>query len=201
MNEHLADLEGSIRQCVQCAARFEDTKTAHHPNPILQISNAARLCIAGQAPGLRAHGTGQPFTDASGDRLRGWMGIGADIFYDREKLAIAPMAFCFPGYNANNHDLPPPPICAQMWRQPLFDALPQLELIITVGKAAAGWHLPALRSKRLTDTVRLGMIEGSPPVLPLPHPSWRNNAWLKGNPWFESDILPLLRAEVSRLTA
>ena len=109
------------------------------------------------------------------------------------------MAFCFPGYNKSKQDLPPPPDCAKLWRKRLFEAMPQVELIVTVGKSAIGWHLPELRSKSLTEIVSNGTVESRPAVLPLPHPSWRNNAWLKGNPWFETETLPKLRAAVCRL--
>ncbi len=163
------------------------------------MSDTARLCIAGQAPGLRAHNSGKPFTDPSGVRLREWLGLDESTFYDASKLVIAPMAFCFPGYNKSKHDLPPPPDCAKLWRKRLFEAMPQVELIVTVGKSAIGWHLPELRSKSLTEIVSNGMVESRPAVLPLPHPSWRNNAWLKGNPWFETETLPKLRAAVCRL--
>lgn len=201
MSENQHTLAGAIRACRHCEARFAATKTAHAPNPLFQISRTARLCIAGQAPGLRAHTASRTFDDPSGVRLRGWMGIDEDTFYDPARLAIVPMAFCFPGYNASNHDLPPPPDCARLWRRQVFEAMPQIELVVLVGKAALGWHRPELRSKSLSEIVQGGMDGGSPPVLPLPHPSWRNNAWLKGNPWFESDILPILRAEVARLVA
>ena len=195
----LHDLAKRIKACTHCAERFAATKTEHSPNPIFQLSTKARLCIAGQAPGLRAHDSGRPFTDPSGIRLREWMGIEEEIFYDSDRLAIVPMAFCFPGYNAKNHDLPPPTDCAKLWRHQLFDAMPNIELIVIVGKSALAWHLPAYRKKSLSECVASGIIDGPPPVLPLPHPSWRNSGWLKGNPWFETDILPVLRSEVSRL--
>ena len=195
----LSALTKSIAACTHCADRFADTETAHSPNPIFQVSTQAKLCIAGQAPGLRAHNTSKPFTDPSGVRLRQWLGLDEEVFYDPARLAIVPMAFCFPGYNKSKHDLPPPPDCAKLWRTSLFESLPQIELIVTVGKSAIGWHLPELRFKSLTEIVSGGAIEGSPTLLPLPHPSWRNNAWLKGNPWFETDTLPHLRTEVSRL--
>jgi len=195
----LCELTDAIVKCTHCAERFSATKTAHDPNPIFQVSETARLCIAGQAPGLRAHNSGRPFTDPSGDRLREWLGVSDEEFYDSARIAIAPVAFCFPGYNAKNHDLPPPSDCAKIWRQKLFGQMPQVELIVTVGKSAIGWHLPDLRTKSLTDIVSGGLVEGTPSILPLPHPSWRNNAWLKGNPWFETDVLPKLRADVRRL--
>lgn len=199
MQATLVELSHAIRTCTYCKDRFSATKTGHAPNPIFQVSETARLCIAGQAPGLRAHGSGKPFTDPSGVRLRQWLGLDEETFYDPARLAIVPMAFCFPGYNAKNHDLPPPSDCARLWRKQIFETLPMVELIVVVGKSAMTWHLPELRSKPLTEIVKGGMIEGAPSLLPLPHPSWRNNAWLKGNPWFETKILPVLRAEVSRL--
>lgn len=201
MTDALLPVTNAIRACEHCAARFAATHTAHSPRPLLRVSTTARLCIAGQAPGLRAHTKRQTFADPSGERLRAWMGVDEQMFYDETRIAIVPMAFCFPGYNANKHDLPPPKDCAALWHTRLFEAMPQLELIVTVGKAALGWHRPELRSKSLTEIVGGGMSAGSPPVLPLPHPSWRNNAWLKGNPWFETETLPVLRAEVARLTS
>jgi len=193
-------LSAEIKACVNCAARFAKTATAHAPNPVFQFSSTARLCVAGQAPGIRVQHSGRPFTDPSGVRLRSWMGIGEDVFYDPARLIIAPMAFCFPGYNAKKHDLPPPPDCAKIWRRDIFTAMPQIELIVTVGRSALDWHRPELRKTSLGEIVSGGLIDGDIQILPLPHPSWRNNAWLKGNPWFETKILPVLRAEVSRLT-
>ena len=198
-DQPLSELTQSLSACTHCAERFAATKTAHEPRPVYQLSSTARLCIAGQAPGLRVHHSGRPFTDPSGDRLRDWMGIEEEAFYDPAKLAIVPMAFCFPGYNAKNHDLPPPPDCAKLWRAQVFTAMPQIALIVTVGRSALNWHRPETRARSLSDIVAGGLIDGDIPILPLPHPSWRNNAWLKGNPWFETDILPVLRAEVSRL--
>lgn len=154
--------------------------------------------IAGQAPGARVHASGVPFDDPSGDRLREWLGLDRATFYDRSRLAIVPMAFCFPGYDAKGSDLPPPRICAETWREDLMSAMPQVELTLLIGQYAQAWHMGRERKKTLTETVRAWRDYG-PAMLPLPHPSWRNTGWLKKNPWFAEEILPWLRAEVARL--
>jgi uracil-DNA glycosylase len=158
--------------------------------------------------GTRVHKSGRPFTDPSGDRLRDWMGIGSDVFYDPEKLAIVPMGFCFPGLDAKGGDLPPRSECRLAWHDQVFEAMPQIELVLAIGQYAQAYHLGASRKRSLTETVSawkdyftLGADVGRPAILPLPHPSWRNNAWLKKNPWFETDLLPVLRREVARLVA
>ena len=145
------------------------------------------------------HESGVPFDDPSGDRLRAWMGIGRDQFYDQTRIGIVPMAFCFPGYDANGADLPPPKICAETWRTDVMAAMPQVELTLLVGQYAQAWHLGRRRARTLTETVRDWRQYG-PGQMPLPHPSWRNTAWLKRNPWFESELVPWLQAEVARLT-
>jgi uracil-DNA glycosylase len=168
---------------------------------VIQVSGRARLLIAGQAPGTRVHQSGRPFTDPSGDRLRAWLGLTPDVFYDKDKLAIVPMGLCFPGLDPNGADLPPRRECAPAWRARIMAALPEIELIVAVGHYAQRWHMPDLVKPTLTETVRawregLGL---SPPVIPLPHPSWRNSGWLKANPWFERDVLPELRSRVATL--
>ncbi len=195
----LAPLLARIRDCRHCAERFAATHSAHAPNPVLRVSPTATVCIAGQAPGIRVHRSGKPFTDPSGVRLRAWMGVDEDIFYDAARIAIIPMAFCFPGHTATRADLPPPPDCARLWRSPLFEALPQFRIILLVGKAAQDWHLEEKagmgeRVRRWTDAPP---AESTIERVPLPHPSWRNNAWLKANPWFETETLPKLRAALS----
>ena len=151
------------------------------------------------------HQSGQPFTDPSGDRLRSWMGIGKEVFYDADKLAIVPMGFCFPGLDEKGGDLPPRPECRAAWHDRLFAAMPQIELVLVIGQYAQAYHLGATRQKSLTETVANWRThfeaprDGQPAVLPLPHPSWRNNAWLKKNPWFDEELLPVLRREVARL--
>ncbi len=193
----LAALAADIDACRLCADRFAATATAHAPRPVLRVSSTARILVAGQAPGARVHASGLPFDDPSGDRLRGWMGVDRATFYDAARIAIAPMAFCFPGYDARGADLPPPPLCARRWRAALMAALPQIDLTLLVGAHAQRWHLGSRAGPRLTDTVR-AWRDFAPEVLPTPHPSWRNTAWLKRNPWFEAELAPALRAAVSQ---
>ena len=170
----------------------------------MQGSVTARLCIASQAPGTRAHASGRPFTDPSGVRLQAWLGLDEAAFYDADKVAIVPMGACFPGLDDNGGDRPPRRECAERWRTELFDGLPCLELILAIGQYAQRWHLGRGRGG-LTETVRqwraiLDAVR-RPRVLPLPHPSWRNSGWLKANPWFETELLPVLKREVARVLA
>jgi uracil-DNA glycosylase len=154
------------------------------------------MLIAGQAPGLRVHAAGRPFADASGDRLRDWLGLESDAFYDRDRIAIVPMAFCFPGYDARGSDLPPPRVCAQTWRAGVLDALGPVALTVLVGGHAQSWHLG--RAASVTARVR-AWRDHAPGVFSLPHPSWRNTGWLRKNPWFEDEVLPALRARVKEV--
>jgi uracil-DNA glycosylase len=156
----------------------------------------ARLLIAGQAPGARVHASGRPFTDASGDRLRDWLGLEEAAFYDLSRVAIVPMAFCFPGYDARGADLPPPPLCAATWRAQVMAALGPVRLTVLVGGAAMRWHLGVRGG--VTATVA-GWRAHAPQVFALPHPSWRNTGWLRANPWFAADVLPALRAAVTEV--
>lgn len=198
-----------IRGCRVCRdAPSFGPPMPHEPNPVCVASATARVCITGQAPGIRVHQSGRPFTDPSGDRLRDWMGIDETVFYDRARLAIVPMGFCFPGYDKNGGDLPPRRECRATWHDRVFASMPQLELVLAVGKYAQDYHMGDAARKTLTETVRnwRAVFEdsergmgGRPRVLPLPHPSWRNNAWLKKNPWFGDEVLPVLRSEVARL--
>jgi len=196
----LPALIDDIRACRHCADRFAATASAHAPNPVLRVSATAPVCIAGQAPGIRVHNSGVPFTDPSGVRLRAWMGVDEATFYDTARIAIAPMAFCFPGHTATRADLPPPKDCARLWRAPLFEALPAIRLILLVGKAAQDWHLGdrAGMAERVRGWTDAPLTQSDVELIPLPHPSWRNNAWLKANPWFETETLPKLRASLSR---
>ncbi len=200
----LAALIDRLHACRICrdAPRF-GRALPHEPRPVIQASPTARLCIAGQAPGTRVHASGRPFTDPSGDRLRDWLGIGHADFYDAGRVAIVPMGHCFPGLDAKGGDLPPRRECAETWRAPVFAALPDLELILLIGQYAQRWHLGPELGPSLTETMsRWRAILDKPRrprLLPLPHPSWRNNAWLRRNPWFEAELLPVLRAEVTRL--
>ena len=167
---------------------------------MVRLSATARILIAGQAPGLRVHESGVPFDDRSGDRLRDWMGIGRDVFYDAARVAILPMGLCFPGYDAAGGDLPPRRECAPRWRAQALALLPRIELILLIGGYAQHWHLK--RRRPVGEAVRdwrAVMAATDPPALALPHPSWRNTGWLKQNPWFEAEVLPVLRGQVARL--
>ena len=187
----LARLLKDIRGCRICEARLD-------PRPVLHVSTSARILIVGQAPGQRVHKSGVSFDDPSGERLREWMGIDRDTFYDETRVAIAAMAFCFPGYDADGADRPPPRICAATWRKPLIAALPNVKLTLLVGSYAQSWHLGDAAKSNMTQTVK-AWRDYAPRYIPLPHPSWRNNGWLKQNPWFESDLLPHLRRRLRRL--
>jgi len=202
----LEDLEVRIAACRICRDVPHGSPLPHEPRPVIQVSRTARICICGQAPGTRVHKSGRPFTDPSGDRLRQWMDVGEDVFYDPSKLAIVPMGFCFPGLDAKGGDLPPRRECRETWHDQLFAALPQVELILLIGQYAQAYHLGKARKKSLTETVadwrtywNVPHKPGVPAILPLPHPSWRNTGWLKKNPWFETDLLPVMRTEIARL--
>ena len=191
MSEGLADLLARVRRCTLCAAEMQRA-----PNPILQADASARILIVGQAPGNLADVTGTPFNDPSGNRLREWMGVTPDVFYDAQHIAIVPMGFCFPGYDSKGADIPPMKRCATVWRRDLLSLLPNIELTLLVGSYAQRWHLAEPRKKTLTETVKAWREYASDQVFTLPHPSWRNTGWLKRNPWFEQDVLPALRASV-----
>lgn len=202
MEPDLADLVAEIRACRIC----RDAPTAgpplpHEPRPVVVASSVARVLIAGQAPGTRVHASGLPFDDRSGDRLRQWLGVDRAAFYDPDNFAIVPMGFCFPGQDAKGGDLPPRRECAPAWRKRLMELMPQIDLILVIGMYAQFWHLGTPRGANLTDTVAgwrdIFMRNAAPRILPLPHPSWRNTAWLKRNPWFEADLLPALRTEIA----
>ena len=202
--DRIEALVEEVRACRICLDRPSTTPLPHAPRPVLQLSRRAMLLIVGQAPGAKVHATGIPFNDPSGDRLRSWLGLGREVFYDPDKLALVPMGFCFPGYDRNGSDLPPRRECALHWRSRIMAALPQIELILCVGRYAQAWHMPQHCRPTLTETVcrwREPYEALNPPILPLPHPSWRNSAWLKRNQWFEAEIIPVLRRDVQRLTA
>ncbi len=196
MTDPLDRLKADLSACKICKDRFAATATAHEPRPVVWFRADARILIAGQAPGQRVHTSGRPFTDPSGDRLRGWMGIDQATFYDQSRIGIVPMAFCFPGYNAKGADLPPPPICASTWRGRIMDQLKAVPLTLLVGGHAIKWHL---RDKSTVTEVVTRWRDHAPAVFALPHPSWRNTAWLKKNPWFEAELLPVLRARVQEV--
>jgi uracil-DNA glycosylase len=196
--EDAAALAAEIGRCRLCAARFAATATAHAPRPVVRLSATARVLVVGQAPGARVHASGLPFDDASGDRLRGWMGLDRATFYDAARVAVAPMAFCFPGYDAKGSDLPPPPVCAATWRARVEAALPAVEFTLLIGAHAQRWGLGPRAAPTMAATVA-GWRDLPPHVLPLPHPSWRNTGWLSRNPWFEAEVVPALRARLRPL--
>lgn len=181
-----------IRSCRICADVL-----AHEPRPVLRLKSTVKLCVVGQAPGLRVHESGIPFNDPSGDRLRAWMGITREEFYDQSRIGIVPMGFCFPGYDDKGADKPPRPECAEAWRERLFQTAPEIPLFLAVGGFAQRYHLKGRAKRTLTETVQ-AWREYAPRVIPLPHPSWRNNAWLNKNPWFEKELLPYLKRRVRR---
>lgn len=189
----LKPLLAEIRACRHCAGVLP-----HAPRPVLQASATARLAIFGQAPGARVHLSGRPFTDPSGVRLRDWLGLSEEVFYDAARVAIVPMGFCFPGLDAKGGDLPPRKECAALWRAPLMASLPNIETAILVGQYSQKWHLGDRVKRSLTQTVA-AWRDYAPRFFPTPHPSWRNNAWLKKHPWFESELLPALREQIAGL--
>jgi uracil-DNA glycosylase len=168
------------------------------PRPVLRARRSARLMIIGQAPGTRVHETGIPWNDASGRRLREWLDVDDETFYDESRIAIVPMGFCYPGANPKGGDNPPRPECAPLWHSPLRSALDRIELTLLVGQYAQRWYLADRRKKTMTDTVR-AYAEYLPDYLPTPHPSWRTTHWQKRNPWFEAEVLPALRRRVHAL--
>ena len=175
-------LLANIRACRRCVEAPDRQPLPHEPRPVLRVSRTARLAVCSQAPGTRVHASGIPFTDASGDRLRSWLDVTSDEFYDIEKFAIVPMGFCFPGQDAKGGDLPPRRECAPAWRTPLMALMPRIDLVLTIGIYAQSWHMGAARRPSLTETVKdwRAIWESSvgAKVLPLPHPSWRNSGWL-----------------------
>lgn len=195
--ERLTDAARACRICVDAPL---GKPLPHEPRPVLRPSSTARILLASQAPGTKVHLSGMPFTDASGDRLRAWLGVTSEEFYDTDKFAIVPMGFCFPGQDAKGADLPPRKECAPAWRAPFMALMPQIDIVLTIGIYAQSWHMGAARRGSLTETVRdwraIWDSGAGPKVLPLPHPSWRNTGWLKQNPWFEIELLPFLRSEI-----
>jgi len=191
----LDQLLSAVRDCAHCAEHLP-----RGPRPVLQASDKARLVVAAQAPGTRVHETGLPFNDPSGDRLRDWMGIDRETFYDARWINIIPMGFCYPGRNPRGGDNPPRPECARLWHARLFAALPPQDLILVIGQYAQAFHLGRRRQKTLTNTVRHWRAY-LPSYLPLPHPSPRNTYWLQQNPWFEAEVIPELRRRVAAILA
>jgi uracil-DNA glycosylase len=189
----LDDVLSDIAACRACASELP-----HEPRPVVRVYAETRLLICGQAPGRRVHESGLPFDDRSGDVLRGWMGIDRETFYGDRRIGVAGMAFCFPGTNPKGGDYPPPKRCAALWRPRLISALPNVELTLMVGSYSQRWRLPEAKDRSMTETVaRWG--DYLPAAIPLPHPSWRNTAWLKRNPWFEDEIVPYVRMRVAEM--
>ena len=194
----LADLLVQVRACRHC----QDSLPLG-PNPVLRAGSSARVLIIGQAPGTRVHASGIPWDDPSGDRLRRWLQLDSDQFYDESRIAIIPMGFCYPG-KGKSGDLPPPPECAPLWHARLLEALPEIRLVLLVGAYAQQYYLPqtpaaalATRGETLTQRVRRWCDFG-PGFFPLPHPSPRNSLWLRRNPWFEAEVVPALRGRLHR---
>lgn len=185
--ESLERLLARIRACRLC-----EHELPLGPRPVLRASRTARLLIVGQAPGTRVHETGIPWNDPSGDRLRSWLGIDREIFYDVSRIAIIPMGYCYPGRNERGGDLPPRQECSDTWLSHLLAHLEHVELTLLVGGYAQQHYLGALAKASLTETVR-AFWDYLPRYFPLPHPSFRNLRWLKQNPWFEGEVIPELR--------
>lgn len=185
------ELVSRVRACTLCADSLPCV-----PRPVIQVSESARLLVVGQAPGRRVHQTGLPFNDPSGDRLRQWLDLSREEFYDEQKLAILPMGFCYPG-TGKSGDLPPRPECAPAWRQALLERLPHVALTLVIGQYAHAWHLPKA-SRSVTENVRQWR-QYWPNLVPMPHPSPRNNLWLRRNPWFEEEVIPTLQSRIRSL--
>ena len=189
----------TVEQALKEARSCRLCKLQHEPRPLLRLTISARLLIIGQAPGRRAHETGLPWNDPSGDRLRTWLGLDRGSFYNDKRIAILPMGLCYPGRSLQGADLPPRRECAPLW-QSLSQLLPDLTLTLLIGSYAQAYHLKQRGTQwtKMTDIVRSWRQLG-PYIIPLPHPSWRNNAWLKKHGWFEEDLLPVLKKRVKDL--
>jgi uracil-DNA glycosylase len=193
MSETIETLFREIRACTYCAENLP-----MGPRPVVRGSASARVCIIGQAPGVRVHRSGVPWDDPSGKRLRGWLGVDDHTFYDETRFAIIPIGFCYPGTMENGGDYPPRKECAPLWHAPVIDALENVELTLLVGSYAQAYYLGKSRRKTMTETVRSWRDYG-PDILPTPHPSWRTTGWQKKNPWFDDEILPEIRRRVKAL--
>jgi len=190
----LDETVAAARACALCAAHLP-----LGPRPVLRARETARVLIIGQAPGTKVHATGLPWNDPSGDRLRNWMGVDRETFYDDRRIAIVPMGLCYPGRLPRGGDAPPRPECAPTWHPPLLAGLPDVALTLLVGQYAQVRYLGEGRGRTLTETVRAFPTTLEHGLLPLPHPSWRNTAWLRRHPWFEVELLPVLRDRLATL--
>lgn len=188
MTQTLEALERDIRACTLCKDEM-----SLEPSPVFSVSRTATVLVASQAPGNLAMQTQKPFNDPSGVRLREWMGMDDDTFYDASRVAMVPMGFCFPGYDKSGGDIPPMKRCAGEWREQLLEALPNIKVTLLVGGYAQKWHLKKRMGRNLTETVRQWQTYTSEGLFTLPHPSWRNTGWIKKNPWFETETLPALK--------
>ncbi len=203
----VARLKAQISRCRICSDPSIPHPLPHEPRPVVVLSSKAKIAICGQAPGTRVHHSGVPFDDPSGERLRDWLGVDRAEFYNPDKFAIVPMGFCFPGLDKRGGDLPPRRECAAEWRENVMATMPQLRLLLVIGIHAQAWHLGKRRKKNLTQTVAawrefVDLAEENPnhpAELPMPHPSWRNNVWLKKNPWFDKELLPYLKEMIQEL--
>jgi uracil-DNA glycosylase len=193
MTSQFKKLLAEIKDCRLCEEHLP-----LGPRPVVQADRKASILIVGQAPGRKVHETGIPFNDSSGDRLRDWMGIDKTVFYDARQIALLPMGFCYPG-TGKSGDLPPRPECAEAWREKLLVGLPKVQLTLVIGQYAHKYHLGERQSKTLTETVKAWREFTGEGIVPLPHPSPRNNIWLKKNEWFEKDVLPALKVQVKKL--
>jgi uracil-DNA glycosylase len=195
MTDTIETIFRDIRACTHCAADLP-----MGPRPVVRGTASARVCIIGQAPGVRVHRSGVPWDDPSGKRLRGWLEVDDETFYDEDRFAIIPVGFCYPGTMANGGDYPPRKECAPLWHAPVLNALKNVELTLLVGSYAQAYYLGKNRKKTMTETVRSWRDYG-PDVLVTPHPIWRTTGWQKKNPWFDEEILPELRRKVKALIA
>lgn len=190
-SEDLSTLLERVRACTICDG------LPLGPHPLLQAAPTARILVVGQAPGRKTHAKGRPFDDVSGTRLRAWLGVDEATFYDPNLFAMLPMGFCFPG-TGRGGDLPPRPECAANWRRPLLERLPHVALTLVIGQYAQAWHLGERQGRSLKETVA-NWQSFWPTLLPMPHPSPRNNRWLRQNPFFEAEVVPMLQARVQAL--
>ncbi|MET3590263.1 uracil-DNA glycosylase [Bartonella silvatica] len=199
-SNQIIELEKKIASCRLCIQQpLYLPALPHEPKPVVYLSETALIAIAGQAPGLRVHETSIPFNDRSGDRLRNWLNITKEEFYNRSLFSIVPMGFCFPGYDKNKSDLPPRRECCNIWHERVFQAMPQIKLVLAIGSYAQKWHIIGLKHKTVSETVKdwKHILSIHQPrgynVMPLPHPSWRNSFWLQKNPWFNDELIVYLR--------
>ncbi|OPB33637.1 uracil-DNA glycosylase family protein [Bartonella taylorii] len=204
-SSQIIELEKRIYSCRICIQQpYYLPPLPHEPKPVAYLSDTALIAIAGQAPGLRVHESSIPFNDRSGERLRNWLNVTKEEFYNRSLFAIIPMGFCFPGYDKNKSDLPPRRECHEIWHDKVFQAMPQIKLVLAIGHYAQKWHITELKYKTVSETVSdwRNILSIRQPrgynVMPLPHPSWRNTSWLQKNSWFNDELIVYLRSLVRK---